>query len=1028
MKIDSRQADDIQNKIERLSQSYTPEWHFDREDPDIGSAIARLFAMQMDENITQVNHMVERYHAEFVNMLDLSLKPARASGSVIHFNLIENTVPGTQIRKGTRLQASAQGDGGAPVLFETDRDLYVTNSKITDVFMTDREEGSIVPIAGHFEEPQIVDRSARVEDTESDEENKPWEEEEEEPVYVDDTEDLAFDPNAGPVKPFVLFSEKANIAKSVLILYHETMFDVEDEPVFIRFSGNEGLIQKVKEGEYFFQYYSRSGFKEFDEVNLLPDQETFSLKRKGRNQKIREGARKYSVVILSARHPVTEPEEVSYIGISSTGGKRPMTFVNDGTADLNPGEFDPFTDTLSQFNECYIGMDEYFSKGGSKITVTFHVTYHEHGLYLTKQEEEVELKVIKKKPKLKPMDEPAIAYADEIVLEYFNGLGWKKLPTEGETARMFEKGEAADLTFSFTCPSDWKSVEVGADSGRCIRMRLLKADNCYLRPAVHYAPCITGMKAEYTYEGCFMEPQRVFVISGTERREITSSFRAGKPSPVLSGTKYHDDALYLGFDRRIEEGPASIYFELEDLVNISGLSCRFEYSTLRGFKRMKTVDFTGNFSRSGSVIFVPSSDMQAMELEGRKRYWIRVVRSTPQREDEAARFLPKIRRILTNVVSASNIFTGPETNYYLNEPEPGKRVFVGEGNILDAEVWVNERGNITREEIERMVTDEPDRIRVEYDIFGTPSSVFVLWTETDSFLQITDRRCYMIDRLTNEVIFSDGMRADIPRVTDDIAFKVRIRSTDGEKGNVQKGTITETVGTELFVDSVTNLMRSYGGSDMETISEALRRGANILYGRNKLVTVSDYIWTILNYSDTIDKVACISGETIDGIKDPSELSFVLLMKDFEDGSFSFHRISGELKEYMLEHASLTLPRERVHIVEPLFVYISVTVWAELTNPDDSFETQNMIRDMLKSYFNPVAQDGTDGWDIGEIPKRTQIMMRLGTLKSHAIVRKTSIIARYTDRDGGHEVDIANLPANPFMVVRSGKHHVQIIYK
>ena len=43
-KIDSRTAVDIEERIGELAAAYVPEWHFDREDPDIGSVIAKLFA------------------------------------------------------------------------------------------------------------------------------------------------------------------------------------------------------------------------------------------------------------------------------------------------------------------------------------------------------------------------------------------------------------------------------------------------------------------------------------------------------------------------------------------------------------------------------------------------------------------------------------------------------------------------------------------------------------------------------------------------------------------------------------------------------------------------------------------------------------------------------------------------------------------------------------------------------------------------------------------------------------------------
>jgi len=80
-KILDRTAAGIEERIGELAASYAPEWHFDREDPDIGSVIAKLFAGQMEENIGHCNQVLDRYHREFVNFLGLSLLPAKPARS-----------------------------------------------------------------------------------------------------------------------------------------------------------------------------------------------------------------------------------------------------------------------------------------------------------------------------------------------------------------------------------------------------------------------------------------------------------------------------------------------------------------------------------------------------------------------------------------------------------------------------------------------------------------------------------------------------------------------------------------------------------------------------------------------------------------------------------------------------------------------------------------------------------------------------------------------------------------------------------
>ncbi len=1015
MKLYDCSIQDTENRIEELAAHYVPEWHFDRNNPDIGTAIAKIFAVQMQENVGLVNRMMDRFHAEFVNMLDISLKPAKPAGSLVQFNLIENSVPGTMVRKGTRLVSAGASGNGEGVLFETDREIYVTSSKIVDAFMTDREEGTFVPLLGNFTNPEIIE-GVEIREEEA---------EETEEAEAETEEVEAEDPYRNTVRPFVLFSEKGNIARSVLILYHESVFDLEKEPIYVRLSGNTELNEKIKNGEFRFRYYSKSGLKDFDRVELKEDGETFELEKHDLNAKFNLGNREYAVVILEAENTIKQDIEAEGISLSSSGRERPLEFVNDGSLDMDIDRFEPFSDTLSVYNECYLGSDVYFSKGGAMITLTFHVNYGEKGLYLTRQEEEVQLKIFKKKPKVIAADIPADAYADEIVMEYFNGTGWRKLRCNSDVSEMFARVDAGDYEISFVCPDDWESTQSGAYMGRAIRMRLIKSDNCFLRPGIHHYPIISNMKVSFSFRGHFVAPGRTFLFAGTQRREITREVKSEGRFVILSGGKYSDDALYLGFDKKMEGGPVSLYFELSEAINTSFLKCRFEYSSIHGFKRMKVVDHTMDFSRSGSVMFIPPSDMAFVTLEDRRRVWIRISRVHPQNNSENSLFLPRIQKILVNVVGVSNIVTGNEENYYINESGPNLHFNLPQGNILDAEVWVNEKGSLSNEEIELMKENDPGSIRVEYDMLGNIYAAYVKWEETDSFLNKTGRRVYMIDRAVNELVFSDGKKADIPRVVDDVSFKVRVRISNGYDGNVAAGAINEFARTELYMDSVTNPVRSYGGSNMETVHAALRRGANVIYGRGRLVSANDYKWTILSYSDSIDKVACIAGDTIDGNYNDADISFVLLMRDFADGSFSFHSISEELKKYLLTISSVTVSPDNIHIVEPVFVSVSVNVWADVGSIDESFETQNLIKTTLKDYFNPVSDGESEGWEIGVIPKQSQIMMKLASLKSRAVIRKISVIANYVDRGGFHETDISDLKVTPFMVVKSGEHKVYI---
>ncbi len=1012
-------AEDIENRIEELRKSYTPEWKFDRKNPDAGSVIAQIFARQTEENNRLMSQMPERYHMEFVNMLDSTLRPAQPSASIVIFNMDAGTVAGTPVPKGTRLSASSDITESGSVIFETERNLYVTNSRIRAAFMTDAEDGTLTPVMGKFDTPQIVSGTLELKT------------DDEERFLLDDIpeEGEAFEEeDSYTIKPFTLFGERENIGQSILVIYEERLFDGVGESIFIRFEGAEELIKRIDSKEIHFKYFTDSGFVTFDKVSLLEDGKTFLLLKSKECRKTTIGDKSYSVVILEASGTMTDSLEVEDILISAGGDSKAPEFVGDGIKELDTKKFAPFSDELSVYNECYIGHSPCFSKKGSRITISFKTSYEESYLRITPEQEEAELKIIKIKPKKTAFDTPIQVKVDEVIIEYYNGIGWKKIVADSEYDGFFSECEGGEYKLSFICPDDWEISESGPYSGRCIRMRVVKSTNCYMRPAIHNYPIISDLKISYSYEGKFIRPKRVERIAGTKKYDIGKNLYQKKPFTVLSGNEYHEDALYFGLDRKLTDGPISIYFQLSDNNNQSGVKCKLEYFGTNGFTEVRTTDLTEDFTRSGTLMFMPAPDMQESVIEGNRLYWMRLMRSKAQVSEKSDPFLPKIVNMCMNAVIVTNVQTSDEQDYYIEEALPNTSVALGVDNILDAYVWVNEKGYTRKEEMDELLENHPERVRAEYDFLGRISAFYVLWDEVDSFDDVPHRRCYRIDRMAGKILFSDGTKCDMPRVTDDIAFKARVRSTDGEYGNLQEGEISTFLGQEAYIDNVYNPIRAHGGSNLETIDHALLRCAGIMHSRYKLVSESDYIRYCMEFSDSIDKAKIVVGQTIDGQDYPEDISVVLLMKDYADGAFSFHRISAKLKKEILKRCEITVSEKNLHIVEPVFVDVSVNVWAMTMNMDDAFEVQSEIKTVLNEYLDPVSSDTNGGWDIGTMPKESQILMRLGILRSKAVIQRITMIGRYKDAYGEHEMDVQEIDITPFMVARSGKHNVIITNK
>ena len=1026
LNLDNRTKEDIERKVAELSGLYDTGWHMDDDRPDIGTTITKIFAGQVEENVGRVNDILERYHTEFVNMLDISLLPAKPSSTIVVMNLMSDTAPGASVPKGTKLMT---GDD-TPMIFETDHSLYVTSSRLVASFMADAEDGTIIPLYGDFDRPEIIPPELLAETVEEETTESAGQEEEEMspvtaplPYFPDEDDD---DEESIPTfPPFTLFGEKEGIEQCVALFYHETVFDVVDDVIFARFSGNESLVADICAGKYHFEYLTKEGLRPIESIELMEDGETFMLHKEieGRNVTIQD--KPYQVLVLISDVPALENKKVKRVAFSSKGKPLPPDNVTNGTNDLEADSFLPFSDILALYQECYLCHDRYFSKAGAKISLDFSLVFEEHRIELTPEQEEENLKIIKRRPAAARQEFAAHCYAEEVMIEYFNGTGWKKLQLDSDQTTLFSTDKAGKIHISFTCPDDWESTESGSYEGRSIRLQLIKADNCYLRPAVHHCPKIKNLMLSYSYEDTFVDPQRMEAIYGTRRYDLTSKIKNEKGFLLFRKSDYNEDALYLGLSTRIDNGPASILFQLQDGMRFSGLKCRFEYRSYEGWRTMKLLDYTQDFTKSGVVVFMPPHDMQKITLEGHKLFWIRVVRVKKQKDDEDRALLPKIENISLNAVQVSNIETLPEVELYIEEMVPNMRFALGATNVLDADVWVNEAGRFSRETMLRMMDEDPENIRIEQDITGQITAFYVRWKETDRLETSDDPRVYLLDRLKNELIFGDGIHTWIPRVLDDVALRFSVRCCNGAEANIPAFSITDPLGYLMYVGRIYNPVKAYGGSNIEDLENALERGASILSSRNRIVSMDDYTRAILAYSDTIDQVAGIVGETVDGKIDDAAITFVLLMKDFMEGSYAFHRIVSGLKEYLMKRCELTVTEEKLQIIEPIYVDISVNVWANIVQMDDSFEIQNLLQESLKEYLDPLGYDRGRGWKIGTMPKKSQLMMRLNILKSRAVVKKAVMIASYTDHTGFHEVDLNDLKLTPFMICRSGQHEIHI---
>lgn len=995
-KLDYRTKDEIIDEMGSLSASYTPEWYFDKSRDDAGMVIAKIFATQTAENIKHFNQILDRYHVEFANMYGVNVNAAKPAGSIVVMRLADGYQRGgINVNKGTQL--IGEGYDGEELIFETQHDVCVSGSRLKAFYQTSAMH-QLIETYGYTEEEQG------------------W-------VQKRNVDLLDGEGEGGELEDISLFGWKGKHEPlQILTLTHPYLFHAAEQRIMLKFEGdlpsNKIAELLTKDNRFSFHYITSEGIQDFQDVIVHDD--IVMLVKAGARSAESESESNVTSIIIKMCKPVSTNIILSRINIltSETSGMPDMMW--NGRDMQGEREFLPFTHEFSLYQDFYIGQSNLFCYKGSEITMQFSLSFEIFDKS-EQEEEDNDLKVIKRIPKAQMGKSLYDCFIQEVTFDYFNGKGWKKIPCEFNVNEIFAREEnAGEHQITFTIPFDWDITTQGGYEQQMIRMQILRADNCYMQEVRFHYPVIKDLIFRLAGDREGRCPTDVELLNGAKVINLTEKFQNGERINTFSRIPYEGEYVYFGFDKPFGNGTVSFFMDLKENLGHDKARITYSYSTMNGFKHLKVIDQTDNLQHSGIVMFSNPTDMAPMELEGSKKYWIRM-------EDEGGFYSkenttnPILSHFYVNACKVSNTMTMDEEDYYLDVVTDGMRFPLYATNILDAQVWVNEKNELTRAEMEQMLSETPELVRAEYNFMHEIEEFYCLWHEIEDFdVSTAHERVYLLDRINNEIVFGDGIRTKIPRCTDSVAFKVKVKCCNGDKGNIVAGSITQFRGNMFSVDEIINPVNAYGGSRIEDIDAALRRGSNILGARRRLVSEADYVREVSLYSDTISQVACVTGVDKDGNKAFNMVSIILLMKDYKLGSFSYKTIQKGLKEHLFQSCEMTCAKEDIQVVEPVFARVSLNLWLNVKDESREIEIRQQFANSISDFLDPV---NSNRWQIGKMPTQNQIRIMLSHLEDEAYIEYMTTSVVYTDGKGTHEVNLDELQVSPFMICCNGTHKI-----
>lgn len=943
----------------------------------VGLGLRKIFCRMMETLVQRLNRVPEKHFAAFLDTIGVSLLPPQAALVPITFFLSEGTGEHVLVPEKTQVAA---GD----IIFETQKSIFATPAKLTALYR-------VVP-AGD----RIIDHSAELAENKSI--NMSGGDNLQEHILYLGHKDL-FN-ITGPSTITINIGNGFTGSPDVSWEYFgENSDGVEDwHTLDISSNGNPVVLTKSGEGE--IKEHEINGIKsrwirckataiekvkgiKLDTiriidvkgaiVNELPVGSIKGVTREFAERLSDNGVNTvanlltYSgmelATILAGDGNVSEYEEIAKKILENAGKLKDeeslpdMAFYNDVPLDIKRMSSEhpiyPFGRIPKMFAAFYIASQEAFSKKNYTITINF---------YLCKCE----------------------AITDGIVLswEYWDGNGWKCIENLTDNTNKFTASDSAGNTVEFTCPPDIEKIEVAGHENYWIRVRIAGGDygkELYIENEndsgkiiyvdESHPPKIKDIEINYVSNGnpdveSSMESlsSYVFIYNNLQFEDVSEECNIVDSS--IEPFQIIDDehcSLYLGFDKKLEKGPISIFFSIdEEKQKQAGTGhmpkIRWYCPTTdpdNPWERLETVDNTQNLTCSGTVEFLLPPGFINTKKFGKEMYWLKAV----VKENNIDKF-PLIENIHVNTVfalqaeSVENEILGSGTG------TGGKKFQTRKAPVMDETVWIDETGFLTDEEKEFIIKENgEDFISEIKDETGKTTQIWVRWQPKQDFLGSSAKdRHYVMDGASGEITFGSGVQGKIPpRGKDNIKISYRIGG--GQQGNVKADEIT-TIKTSLpFVDTITNKQPAQGGSDTEQLSGVFERGPHLIKHRNRAVTMEDFQRLALEASVYVARSQCIEQD--------NKLKIIIIPKDVTDKPTPSPTLLKTVEKYILQRSLNTILPGSIEVLPPEYIEISVTVDVVPTSIDIAVPLEKEILTRLKQFFHPLTGGpGKNGWESG----------------------------------------------------------------
>jgi len=980
-KIDKRTYAQLIEQMERLAGLYTALpgkkfWQRSNDAKnDAGAALIRIFARMMELAIDRLNQVPENNFLAFLDLIGARLSPPRAARVPLTFELSTGSSNDTKVPTRTRVSAPPPEGEEEEVVFETEQDLVVSASKPVVAFTRDETRDSWEDLAS------LLDGNNQ-------------------------TSVFGFE-GIRPIhhKLYLAQNEVFTVPESraiiLMIEFSETVQPAKLPLSFSLWNGKDWLCLaaeiKVVSGstlEVALKNPPLPASRAINDIDaawicVAPAKPLPSIGR------------------VPAVNHITASYRAEQNGLVPEFG-----FTNTVALDLSK-DFFPFGEQ-PRFNDTfYLASQEAFSKAKAPLTINVTLTNPalEPGI-LPPASGDVAGSIT-----------PAKASKNlTLVWEFWNAPAgqWNFIGETGPGASRPSPYNLTDGTRGFTVsgaitfknPPNSGSLEVNGQHNSWIRVRIVNGNygkEAYtiskivkidgklvfkdfemtvpeLQPASFRPPSIKSITIDYSHTSppqdmdCIVSENNFDFVNHSQRslvgREAFSLFTsAGSAGP----------AVYLGFERPLSNRPVTLYADVEESSRDSHFAGNgrmpvrliWEYasSSMSGWAPLWIQDETRGLTEPGLISFIGPNDMVRRREFGRNIYWLRI-----RRDHTKTPFSPRLRCLLMNTVWAEQVQSFQDEILGSSSGEPHQTFRTNQTPVLpDPCIEVRESELPSTEEQEKIKSEEGgNAISVIRDDVGRPEEVWVRWHEVPNLFSSDSRdRHYVINHLTGELHFGDGIQGMIPPQDRNNIRASVYRTGGGIRGNVPAGAVAQLKSTVPYIDKVMNWCAASGGADREDTTSLKKRGPRTIRHRNRAVTYQDFKDLAYAASSDVARVFVIfprhkglgshRTEAENGGR-PGRVDLIVVPRTHGPRPEPSQGLRRCVRNYILARSEAGVA---VGVTAANWIEVSVTAEIVPATIAAAGTLGDEVRSQLQRFLHPL-DGGFDksGWEFGRMPQKS----------------------------------------------------------